>query len=423
MKISKNPKKSLTLIIFAAMMLSYAYVCMTKYCFSSAMVFIVEEGIMTNFQTGLISSAFWLVYAVTQLFGGMIADRWHPERLITVGLLAAGVANVAIYFCYENYILTLAIWMLNAFFQFGVWPSVFKMISSMYSGRALTNAMMVATLASPAGLMMSYAVAAIVPRWQDNFVVSFVGLFAAAVIWLITSHASGDYIKSLNMTEKIKKNESNDRVANVGIGKLIVASGLIFIFGLAFFRAVIEYVKGMVPSMINESYSQVDPSLSTLMTLIPLFCGAAAPVLSNLISKKVENEMKVVSVIFAAVLPISLVTLFLGKVSYWWIITSMALVTFGAGASTFFITTLIATKFNKWGRGATVAGILNAFTAIGNVAASAVMTGIADAFSWKWSLVTMVGLIVLMLVIALIELPIWKQFKRNYYYERENTNE
>jgi len=159
--------------------------------------------------------------------------------------------------------------------------------------------------------------------------------------------------------------------------------------------------------------------MSTFMTLIPLFCGAAAPVFSNLLSKKIDNEMRVVTLIFSAMLPISLVTFFLGKINYWFIIAAMGLVTFGAGASTFFITTLIATKFNKWGRGATVAGLLNAFSATGNVAASALFTWIADSYSWSWSLITMIVFIAVALVVSLIELPVWNRFKKKYYYNKE----
>ena len=417
---TEKSKKRISLVLFSVLILSYTYVCMTKYCFSSAMVFIEKEGYMTNFQTGLISSAFWLVYAISQLFGGTVADKWHPERLITFGLIAAGIANVAVYLCYENYTLTLVIWMLNALCQFGVWPAVFKLISTMYSGRQLSNAMMIATLASPAGLMLNYAVAAVVPHWQDNFVVSFIGLFTLALIWWLTSRSSKDYIASLDLTGKAKlPSGAQEKDSNISTSKLFYVSGIAFIFALAFFRSLVENMKSFVPSMISAEYVHIDPSMSTFMTLIPLFCGAAAPVFSNFLSKKVENEMRVVTCIFVAILPVSLVTLLIGQINYWFIIGAMALVTFGSGASTFFITTLIAAKFNKWGKGATAAGLINAFTAIGNVVASALVTWIADNFSWRMSLLALVIFIVITLAVSLLELPIWKRFKRNYYYEKE----
>ena len=49
------------------------------------MVFIVDEGYMTNFETGMISASFWMVYGIMQIFGGMVADRWHPERSDVMG--------------------------------------------------------------------------------------------------------------------------------------------------------------------------------------------------------------------------------------------------------------------------------------------------------------------------------------------------
>ena len=95
------------------------------------MVYIVDEGFMTKFQTGVISSVFWLTYAIMQIVGGVVVDKWKPEHFITIGMIGSGVANLLIYFFYENYIATLIIWSLNAVIQFGVWPAVFKIMSTM----------------------------------------------------------------------------------------------------------------------------------------------------------------------------------------------------------------------------------------------------------------------------------------------------
>ena len=129
----------ISLLIFTTLILSFSFVSMTKYCFASAMVFIVDEGYMTNFQTGLISSGFWLAYGVSQLFGGMLTDKLRPEPLVTFGFVAAGVVNGAIYFCYRNYALTLILWVINALCQFGVWPAIFKIVTAMYSGKQRTT--------------------------------------------------------------------------------------------------------------------------------------------------------------------------------------------------------------------------------------------------------------------------------------------
>ena len=57
------------------------------------MVFIVSEGVLTKSETGAITGAFYIAYAFLQLVGGALADRWHPERLLTIGFVGAGIAN------------------------------------------------------------------------------------------------------------------------------------------------------------------------------------------------------------------------------------------------------------------------------------------------------------------------------------------
>ena len=55
-------------------------------CYNGAMAGIVEAGILTKSQTGLINSMFYLVYAPLQIVGGRAADKYSPEQLIKVVL-------------------------------------------------------------------------------------------------------------------------------------------------------------------------------------------------------------------------------------------------------------------------------------------------------------------------------------------------
>ena len=120
--------KKLSLVLFAVVFLTYSLVYMTKNCYSAAMAAIVAEGIMTKSQTGLISAAFYIVYAPFQIVGGFAADKYPPHRLILIGTMSAGIANLLIYFFTQSYVAMLIIWSLNALAQFGIWPSIFKIV-------------------------------------------------------------------------------------------------------------------------------------------------------------------------------------------------------------------------------------------------------------------------------------------------------
>lgn len=410
-------KKHTGFVIFAALISLFSLIGMTKYCFSSAMVFIVDEGYMTNFQTGLINSAFWLAYAISQFFGGIIADRWHPERLVLIGLISSGVSSGLIFFCYENYALTFIIWTVNAFMQFGVYPAVFKIISVLFTDRMMTLALIILALSTPISVMLSYILVAVVPSWQMSFVVSSAVLILFSIIWIVIIFTAGDYIKNLHLTGG---SESDKRVAeivkksspDIPMKRLVISSGLIIILVIVVLRGVIGYMPSMMPSVVKSAYDSLTPTTSTFISLIPLFCNVIGPLCSSVIAAKPRNEMIVAVIIFALILPFGLITLLLGKVSYWLIIGAMAAVTLGASTVTFFIGQLVNVKFNKLGKGATVAGFINCAAALGNVVASGLMSWIADNFTWHGTLYAVVAFIALAIAITVIEIPIWTKFKK-----------
>ena len=93
--------KSVSKRFFWILWVMYAVVYMTKSCYSAAMASIVHEGVFTKSQTGLITAAFYFVYAPLQILGGVFADRYNPERMIKIGLVGSGIANMII-FCNQN---------------------------------------------------------------------------------------------------------------------------------------------------------------------------------------------------------------------------------------------------------------------------------------------------------------------------------
>ena len=121
--------KTLSIILFVFVFLLYAVVYMTKNVFSAAMASIVEEGFMTKSQTGLINAVFWFVYAPFQIVGGFAADKHSPYKLILIGLIGGLISNIIIYFN-QSYPVLMAAWSFNAIAQFGLWPGVFKIVST-----------------------------------------------------------------------------------------------------------------------------------------------------------------------------------------------------------------------------------------------------------------------------------------------------
>ncbi len=401
------------MLFLVSLMAAYTFLCLTRNCFSSAMVFIVDEGLLTKFETGVITAVFYVAYALMQVVGGVIIDKINPERFITVGLLGAALSNAVIYFN-QNYIVMLLAWSFNAVMQFGVWPAVFKITSSTLVEDMREKSLFIATLASPAGVVSSYAVAAMVSsRWQLNFLISAVGLVIFAIIWELTvASLKGDMAECEIRVEK----EIYYKKLDDSFGKTVLKSGLIFVFALAFIRAMFDFgIKGMTPTMIKESYSAVTPVLATVLNIAVLLCGVFGIVVAHIIYPRfIKNESVAVVMFFCGALPLMAVCILLGRINYWIMIALLSLIVMFMSSVSLFTTSYIAAKFNRYGKGATVAGIMNAAASLGIVVAYTLFPGLADSVGWKMTIVAWIVILCVASMLSFLFLGFWSRFLKKY---------
>jgi sugar phosphate permease len=406
--------KKASVLLLAVLFITYAFICLTKNCFSSAMVFIVSEGILTKFQTGVISAAFYTVYAILQIVGGVITDKWHPERFITVGLIGASLSNLVIFFN-QNYTVMLVSWIFNAMIQFAVWPATFKLVSTMLVKEMRSNSLFLITFGNPFGVVFSYAVAALVgTSWQYNFLVSSVGLVIIAIVWEITVKSISPYVKETEI-EAPKTEKSEENATRISLFKLIFSSGLILFTALSFIRTMFDLgIKSMSATMINESYTDVSPTMSTWLTIIVLICGAVGPCIARIIYPRfIKNEAIAAALFFFAAAPLAALTLLVGKIHYVALVIILALIVMLMSGCSIFTTSYAAAKFNKWGKGATVAGILNCTASFGVVGANLIFTAIAEGAGWFGTAVVWVIMMAVSILITLTLIPIWSAFLKN----------
>lgn len=414
--------KYASLLIAISLISAYSFVCMTKNCFSAAMVFIVDEGYMTKLQTGIISGCFYVVYALMQIFGGVVVDKWNPERFITLGMLGAALANIGVYFCYENYALTLLIWAVNAVVQFGVWPATFKLISTFIATEHRYRALTIVTLSNPMGVTVGYLVAALVGKWQYNFLVSGIGLILLALIWEIAFHSIKKNIYVDDAQEQTFDSFSHRARTHISFFKLSLNAGLILILIVAFTRTAIEQAKSLIPTMIKESYTAVDPTFATTLNIIVLGCAALGPLLGNSLRKIFRNEFVAITTLLTAALPFAIVPLWVGKINYWIIVASISVVILLASAAGFFTTTYLAVSFAQWGKDGTVAGLLNALSSLGFVAVLFGLTAIAEFLGWRITWLFIILMLLIAMVLSSVETPIWHHFKEDAKEEAEANN-
>ncbi len=112
------------LSVFISVTLGYGLFYTTRMNFSIVKKPLLDAGIMSATQMGLVGSALLLVYSVGKLVNGFLADRCNIARFMSTALLMSALTNLALGFN-RMFWLFLLLWAFNGWFQsIGSAPSV-----------------------------------------------------------------------------------------------------------------------------------------------------------------------------------------------------------------------------------------------------------------------------------------------------------
>ena len=395
---------------FCFIWLMYAVVYMTKNCFNAALASIVAEGILTKSQTGFITSAFYLVYAPLQIVGGLAADRYSPERLVKIGLLGGTIANTVIFFN-QNYYVLLSAWIFNAIVQFGLWPGVFKIVSSQLVRSDRNRMIFYISFSASFGLLLSYIVGAVIIDWRIHFVISAIALLLFGVLMDM-------YCRHLNRYMKWDKPEEQTNgepkaELHVSTAKLFWISGFFVVTIVAFIRYMLDQAtKTLAPVMLMECYENVSPNTANLLNLLIIMFGILGTIFVKMVlyPKRVQNELKGFRFLLLLALPVSVMLQFVGKISMIQMILGMSISSAVFTGGNLFIS-YYTNCFVKYGKSATAAGVINAAASLGIVVAGYGFLRIAEIWSWQVVTALWTGMTVVMIILLSAVIPSYTKFK------------
>ena len=412
--------KKISLLLFLLVWTTYVLVAMARNAASAAIAAIVAEGAMTKSAAGLITSVFYLVYGILQIPGGMLADKYKPDRLILIGLVGSGIAN-AITVINSSYPVIMGAWVLNALSQFALWPSIIRILSSELEKSHRKMGIFYISLATSVGTFLSYVVAIAVTRWQDNFTFGAIVMFAFAVVFAasynkISKHMVPDTEEAVKIEEK-----------KHGLTKwqIILGSGLLLILPVNLVREIVSTgLRQYAPVMFMETYESISPAIGNSFNLIITLSGVAGVFLVRevLYPKFIKGELTGWLLSFGITLPIVALTLLIGKVNVAVIVVFFSVIYAFVSAAFFFLNAWVQ-KFHKYGCEGTVAGLVNAFACIGivitsyGIGALAEITGNWYSTIWVWIILLAVSLVLISLAASM-----WKRFNKANEMKGENGN-
>lgn len=403
--------EKLSAVLFVFLFLLYAVVYMTKNMFTSAMAIIVEEGFMTKSQTGLINAVFWLVYAPFQVVGGFAVDKFSPYKLIMIGLAGAAIANIVIYFN-QSYYVMMSAWVFNAIIQFGVWPGVFKIVSTQIAPQMRKKSVFWLLFSTSVGLGLSMLIASFVTHWRHNFLVSVISLLLTIIVYaIVNSFIDKKMVETEPAPQKNSKKAEINKEPMLG---LMLSSGLIIFLIVCLLRVAIDNgIKMMTPVMLMESYKNLPAAIATRMSSVLIIFSAIGTFVAGFMQRNVtRNEARAQTILYAVSLVPLFIVCFLGYVHYIWILIALSVAIMLIHGAAPFSQSFVALHFETHGRIGTVSGILNATASVGNVLASYVFAKMAEIMPWRGVTVSWLITIIICGLLCVAILPRWTRFTK-----------
>ena len=358
--------------VFISATLGYSLFYVCRLSLSVVKKPIVDSGILTDSQIGLIGSALFFAYAIGKLTNGFLADRSNIRRFMATGLLMTALINLALGFT-TSFTAFIILWGFSGWFQsMGAAPSVVS-LSRWYSNKERGTYYGIWSASHGLGKAITFIGVAFIVSisgWEWGFWgAGLIGLVGALVVALFL-HDSPES-KGLPSIADYKNDHAVVSTKNKSIGALqkdVLKNPYIWLLA---FASALMYVSRYGIESWGIYYLEAQKGYTTLeassIVSVSAISGIVGTVISGIISDKFFKGSRNVPVLVAGILNVIAISLFLfyPDGSPWVDTISMLIFGFAIGILITFLGGLMAVDIASKKASGTALGLIGIASYIG----------------------------------------------------------
>ena len=297
---------------------------------------IVEEGVFSETELGIIGSVLFFTYAVGKFTNGFLADRSNINRFMSTGLLVTALVNLCLGFV-NSFILFAVLWGISGWFQSIGAASCVVGLSRWFTDKQRGSFYGFWSASHNIGEAMTFIVVASIVSafgWRYGFLgAGLVGLTGALIVWRFfhdTPQSKG--LPAVNEPKKEKEMSASQSEEFNRAQKEVLRNPAIWILALSSaFMYLSRYAVnswGVFDLEAQKGYSTLDASFIISISSV---CGIVGTVFSGVISDKLFGGRRNVPALIFGLLNVAALCLFLlvPGVHFW--LDAVAMVLFGLG--------------------------------------------------------------------------------------------
>lgn len=297
---------------------------------------IVEEGVFSETELGIIGSVLFFTYAVGKFTNGFLADRSNINRFMSTGLLVTALVNLCLGFV-NSFILFAVLWGISGWFQSIGAASCVVGLSRWFTDKQRGSFYGFWSASHNIGEAMTFIVVASIVSafgWRYGFLgAGLVGLAGALIVWRFfhdTPQSKG--LPAVNEPKKEKKMSASQSEEFNRAQKEVLRNPAIWILALS---SAFMYISRYAVNSWGVFYLEAQKGYSTLdasfIISISSVSGIVGTVFSGVISDKLFGGRRNVPALIFGLLNVAALCLFLlvPGVHFW--LDAVAMVLFGLG--------------------------------------------------------------------------------------------
>lgn len=297
---TKNNKRY---IILALLFLGWCLSYLDRMAMNVGIVEVAKHFDLSPSSMGIVLSSFFAGYAIMQLPGGWLADKFGSRNVITFAIIFWSIFTVFTGLAWS--LLSMVIIRFMFGLGEGAYPSASsKAISDVFPKSERTSAQTIMMSSNSLGGVIAPLIATpllVWVGWQNLFItIGIVGLFVAALLWY--------YLKPENMQVAKSSESSVEKTSFKDVLKIPTSWQLsIMWFGVS--TVVWGLISWMPPYLVDVR--GLDIMSMGLLTSIPALLGAIGVIIGGqLIKSKLYGKEKQLAVISFIIMIISLILLY-----------------------------------------------------------------------------------------------------------------
>ena len=329
----KSHYKKLKWQVFISATLGYGFYYVCRLSLNVVKKPLVDGGILTESELGIIGSTLFFAYAIGKLTNGFLADHSNIKRFMAIGLLVSALANLIMGFT-STFLFFAICWGANGWVQSMGAPSSVVSLSRWYKDSKRGSFYGFWSTSHNIGEALTYILTAVIVSyfgWQWGFraaaIIGILGAIMIAIFFHDTPESKGLPPVNKDFTKKNTSTweEQREVFKNPYVWLLALSSAFMYIsryavnsWGPYYFEAA----KGYTLTQANS------------LVAISAVCGILGTASSGFVSDKLfKGKRNIPALLFGLMNVFALSLFLLGPKNMWWLdATSMVLFGLGIGA-------------------------------------------------------------------------------------------